>query len=235
MKLLTALITSALIAGTCTTAHARHGRGNGKGGGNSSQHSGNRQSGPAQIESMPAAELTESQKNGLNFMYQEEKLARDVYVTLGKKWGSRVFLNIQKAEQRHMDAVKTLLKKYSIPIPIDDSNTGTFPDKELQALYDTLIKQGLESNQAAYKVGILVEVTDIKDLEDRMESAPADINAVYSRLLQGSNNHLKAFTRASNGKSSSEQSGNGNGKRGRGNGHGGGHGRGHGGGHGRNR
>jgi hypothetical protein len=167
--------------------------------------------------------LSESQKEGLIFMYQEEKLARDVYRVLGDAWGSRVFNNIKQAEQRHMNAVAGLMKKYSIPIPVSSSNTGSFSSKELQALYNTLVKNGKKSEQEAYRVGVLVEKTDIADLESRMSGAPSDISSVYSRLLRGSNNHLRAFNRALDGDTSVGGQGGG-----RGHGHGGGHGHGYG-------
>ena len=61
--------------------------------------------------------LTERDKNSLLYMYQEEKIARDVYITLGNKWNLRIFKNISQSEQRHMDAVKAILNKYNIPIP----------------------------------------------------------------------------------------------------------------------
>ena len=42
-------------------------------------------------------------------MRLEEKLARDVYLTLGETYKQRMFVNIPESEQRHMDAVKALL------------------------------------------------------------------------------------------------------------------------------
>jgi hypothetical protein len=219
MKSLT-ILTSAAILLLCT--HSSSLAGHGRGCGRYSQCGHSKKHNATDTATSPTVtKLTESQKNGLIFMYQEEKLARDVYRTLGEKWGSRVFINIQKAEQRHMDAVKGLLNKYSLDIPASDSNTGSFKNQELQTLYNTLIKQGKKSNQDAYLVGILVEKTDIKDLQERMTNAPADINAVYSNLLRGSNNHLRAFTRNSSGSSSSNNSsGNGgSGKQGKGHGY----------------
>jgi len=139
------------------------------------------------------SELTQKQKDDLIFMYQEEKLARDVYITLGKKWGSRVFLNIQRSEQRHMDAIKRLLDKYSLKTPVPNDNIGTFKNEELQALYNELIAKGNLSLKDALEVGVTIEETDIADLEEKIDGAPSDIVRVYNRLLRGSYNHLRAF------------------------------------------
>lgn len=142
-----------------------------------------------------SATLTQEQKDALVFMYQEEKLARDVYLTLNDKWGARVFENISSSEQKHMDAVKSLLNKYNIEVPVLDDTIGVFENEELQALYDELVEKGLTSLNDAYEVGVTIEETDIADLEERMENATSDMQRVFSNLLRGSNNHLSAFNR----------------------------------------
>jgi hypothetical protein len=128
-------------------------------------------------------------------MYQEEKLARDVYIALGKKWGERVFLNIQKSEQMHMDAIKNLLTKYSLEIPVSNDDIGHFQNEELQALYNDLVAKGNLSLKDALEVGVAIEETDIADLEEKLDGAPSDVANVYNRLLRGSYKHLSAFNR----------------------------------------
>jgi hypothetical protein len=142
-----------------------------------------------------AAVLTESEIQDLVFIREEEKLARDVYDALKMCWGSRVFSNVELSEQTHMDAVKSLLDNYGIPDPAEGRGYGEFASKELQELYDTLVERGSRSLVEAYRVGILIEETDIRDLLEAMErSSHVDIKTVYSNLLRGSQNHLKAFS-----------------------------------------
>jgi len=140
-----------------------------------------------------ATELTDEQKENLIFMYQEEKLARDVYITLGNIWNSRVFKNIQKSEQKHMNSVKYLLDNYNIPTPVLSDDIGVFENEELQALYNELIEKGSQSLQDALEVGVAIEEKDIADLEEKIEDAPSDVQRVFNNLLRGSYNHLKAF------------------------------------------
>jgi len=143
--------------------------------------------------------ITKEQRQDLRFMFQEEKLARDVYIALGEMWEQRTFLHIQKAEQTHMNAVKRLMKKYHVRIPVDDDSLGEFADEDLQNLYDQLIEQGSDSLEEALKVGVLIEETDIDDLKERRKGAPRDIRRTYNRLLRGSYKHLDAFNRALDG------------------------------------
>lgn len=147
----------------------------------------------AMLDAMPLYTLSDEQKAGLVFMYQEEKVARDVYNAMYAKWGSKVFANIAKSEQSHMDAVKAILEKYSLEVPSDEA--GVFTDSDLLALYNTLIGMGNVSSNEAMKVGVLVEETDIADLIERMVDAPDDIEIVYQNLLNGSYNHLNAFSK----------------------------------------
>jgi len=137
--------------------------------------------------------LTQQQIDDLLFMYQEEKLARDVYITLGNTWGSQVFLNIQNSEQKHQNAIKNLLVQYNLPIPVASDEIGVFEDENLQSLYNQLISKGEQSLKDALEVGVLVEETDIADLEEKMVNVPDTIKRVYNNLLQGSYRHLEAF------------------------------------------
>jgi hypothetical protein len=140
-----------------------------------------------------AESLSVTQKEDLQYMYQEEKVARDVYLTLYNKYNSQVFYNISQAEQKHMDSVKTLLENYNIEVPVLSDEIGKFDLVELQELYDTLIESGSVSEYEAFKVGELVELTDIADLEEKIVNTPEDIEAIYQNLLDGSYKHLEAF------------------------------------------
>jgi hypothetical protein len=141
-----------------------------------------------------AVGLTDTEKSWLSYMREEEKLARDVYLSMYEKWGSQVFSNISVSEQTHMDAVKTLLDRYGIQDPAADKGPGVFTNQDLQDLYNTLVDDGSVSLVEALKVGVAIEETDIDDLNAGIASTKRkDIKTVYSNLLRGSLNHLKAF------------------------------------------
>ncbi|WP_048149823.1 DUF2202 domain-containing protein [Palaeococcus ferrophilus] len=142
------------------------------------------------------APLSDEEASGLIYMVEEEKLARDVYLTLHNETGLIVFERIAQSEQSHMDAVLSLIEKYNLTAPGTLDQVGVFENPELQALYDQLIEQGSQSTVDALKVGALIEETDIKDLEDWIAKTDnEDIKAIYSNLMAGSENHLRAFVR----------------------------------------
>ena len=142
------------------------------------------------------APLSDEEASGLLYMVEEEKLARDVYLTLYNETGLKVFERIAESEQRHMDAVLGLIEKYNLTAPDTLDQVGVFQNEELQNLYDQLVEQGSQSTVDALKVGALIEETDIKDLEEWIAKTDnEDIKQVYSNLMKGSENHLRAFVR----------------------------------------
>jgi hypothetical protein len=138
--------------------------------------------------------LSDAEVEGLLYMREEEKLARDVYLVLYEKWGMPVFQNIANSEQTHTDAVKTLIDRYGLQDPAAGQDVGIFTNPELQELYDLLVETGSQSLADALRVGVAIEEIDILDLEDWIaQTNQADIVLVYENLLKGSRNHLRSF------------------------------------------
>lgn len=149
------------------------------------------------LEDITKGTLTEQERNGLLLMREEEKLARDVYAGLFDKHGITIFNNISQSEQTHMDAVKSLLDRYSITDPVTDNARGVFSSSVIQNLYTELLSKGEASQNAALLVGAEIEELDIFDLirlEGEIENNE-DIALVYSNLRKGSRNHLRAFSK----------------------------------------
>lgn len=143
-------------------------------------------------------DLSDEVKEGLIFMREEEKLARDVYTYFFEKYQARIFNNISRSESRHMFSLKNLLDRYGLTDPITDDVSGQFVNDDLQELYNTLTEQGNESLAAALEVGAIIEEVDILDLLSNLElvdDANLDIKRVYVNLGKGSESHLKAFVR----------------------------------------
>ncbi|MBS1876234.1 MAG: DUF2202 domain-containing protein [Acidobacteria bacterium] len=137
---------------------------------------------------------TAEEAKWLSFMREEEKFARDVYAQLFSKWKLRLFDNISRAEQRHYEAVGVLLTRYAVADPASGLPAGVYSDARLNALYATLMGQGLTSIQEALAVGIAIEKQDVSDLESALkETAGTDIKAVYANLMTGSLSHLESF------------------------------------------
>lgn len=131
----------------------------------------------------------------LQYMREEEKLARDVYLVLHDEWGVQVFSNIASSEQIHTDAVASMIELLGLEDPVVDDTVGVFVDPRLAELYDEMVSEGLRSSVDALHVGATIEEVDMVDIQSAVERAdnPAII-ALYESLLCGSRNHLRAYT-----------------------------------------
>lgn len=149
-----------------------------------------------------ATSLSAQEAAGLQYMREEEKLARDVYRVFDAQYGDQaaIFANIAKSESTHALAIKRLLVRYGVTDPVQTDVPGVFKNAELQELYDALVAQGSASFKDALQVGVVIEKLDISDLtEGRAEMTRTDIKRVYGNLLRASERHLVAFERQLDG------------------------------------
>jgi len=139
--------------------------------------------------------LTEQEIEHIRYIREEEKLARDVYLTLYELYQASIFENISASEQRHMDAVKGLIDRYGLEDPVEDDTVGLFSNPVFTELYEDLVKNGELSYCGALQVGIDIEVLDIGDIEIALNDdvAARDVSRVFNTLLSGSYNHLNSF------------------------------------------
>jgi hypothetical protein len=139
-------------------------------------------------------DITETDAEGVLFMWEEEKMAKDVYEYFFDKYKFRVFGNIAKSEAIHQQAVNHLIEGYNLTNPGSDA-PGVYTNEHIAELYVTLIDMGSTSAVNALNAGALIEETDILDLKNLLnETDNPYITRVYSNLLRASENHLRAFT-----------------------------------------
>ena len=144
------------------------------------------------IDSTLTATYTE--KANLLKLWNDEKLARDVYAVLGTKLSIDHMTRIATREDNHKTAVEFLMKLYGVEIPSGDA--GTFADEAVQNLYTSLVETGNQSQDEALKVGLRIEELDIAEIQTQLtQTTNANITLVYANLARASHNHLRAFAR----------------------------------------
>jgi len=162
------------------------------------------------------AALDDGEETHLIYMREEEKLARDVYLTLGGKYPElQVFANIVVSEQSHTDAMRDKLIQFDIPDPSTDDSVGVFTGDEFgpffTATFANLTALGNSSPLNALYVGAFIEELDMHDIVDcpiiivetdngigegECGMSYTDAQALirsYGNLLDGSKSHLRAF------------------------------------------
>ncbi len=155
----------------------------------------------------------------LTFMREEEKLARDVYLSFADMYPEQqVFARIAtRSEQTHTDVMRDRLAEYNLPDPNPATNDlpdslGQFSGEEwgwyFEEKYDALVAMGAENELQALYAGALIEELDMHDITDcpavMVEAGYNDpcglhytdedglINA-YRSLIDGSESHLRAY------------------------------------------
>ncbi len=164
------------------------------------------------IYSYNLAPLNEKQKDSLAYMWNEERLAQDVYLNLYKVHSDvRQLNNIgTNSEGRHIELVQNLVEAYDINITnlvdytqnyseveLNSMPAGTYGIEAIQNLYDILYAKGVNSSQDALEVGCMVEVTDINDLDDYIADAETNqaLLDTFDILRDGSYRHYWSFDR----------------------------------------
>lgn len=139
--------------------------------------------------------LSQEEKDGLLYMLEEEKLARDTYIYMNNLWGLNQFNNIKNSEQSHMDAIVSILEQNDIEYTILPQ--GEFSYQNLQDLYNQFVINGQVSSESALLIGATIEDLDIVDLEDYInDSTNSVLISTYENLQCGSRNHLRSFVTA---------------------------------------
>ena len=172
---------------------------------------------PMGVKSSRIADINE--QTHLIFMREEEKLARDVYIKLGKRYPDyQVFKLIDDSEQKHTDRIKNVLERYGIEDPSTSDEVGEFTGEDygwyFTEKYDELVAWGCIGDLEALKVGAFIEELDMLDIAQcpkvivetdngiddflscgKVYTDNPDINRVFDHLMEGSKNHLRAYVR----------------------------------------
>jgi hypothetical protein len=149
-------------------------------------------SGQALASATAVATLSSREKDGLLFIWEEEKAAHDLYASLYEKNNLSIFLNLITSEQSHMDQARAVIEKYGLPL--SENEPGLFQNLTMQQMHDEMLAEGLQSDQDALQVAAAFEEISIMDLEKELAAAQAeDIRTVYQGLLAGSRKHLRSY------------------------------------------
>jgi hypothetical protein len=153
--------------------------------------------------------LSDDQKYALAYMWHEEKLAHDLYLALNEVNTAKQLINIAtNSETTHIKLVEDLVEWYDLNITnledytiayskeeLEAMQRGVFAISAIQDLYNTLYAQGSGSKEDSLKVGCIVEVVDVDDLDTFISEADGNqaIIDTFTILRDGSYAHYWAF------------------------------------------
>lgn len=137
--------------------------------------------------------LSAREEQGLLFIWEEEKAARDLYTSLYERNNLSIFLDLARSESSHMDQAKAIVDQYGLTIS-GKGEPGAFHNQTLQNIHDELLAEGLPSDQDALSAAAAFEEISIMDLEKELNATGTEnIRIVYQGLLAGSRKHLRSY------------------------------------------
>jgi len=153
--------------------------------------------------------LSTEQKYSLAHMWNEERLAHDVYQNLNKLYPTKQLENIStRSETVHIKLVENLVEWYDINVTnlgdytihyskaeLEAMGSGVYGVPAIQDLYDALYQEGSASQIDALKVGCKVEVVDVDDLDKYILEAQTNQALIdtFNILRDGSYKHYWSF------------------------------------------
>ncbi len=140
----------------------------------------------------------------LEYAYQDESKALAEYDAIMEKFGVNApFVNIKRAEEQHLKAVIRLYDYFGLETPEFEVEVPELP----------------ASLEETYAIGVQAEIDNIAMYETFLEDEDLDpvVARVFTRLMEGSQQHRAAFERAGEGDDDCGSM-NGRGKKGKGQG-----------------
>ncbi len=138
--------------------------------------------------------LNQTEKEGLIYIAEEEKLSRDLNGFFYGKWGLEIFAKTKKAAQTNVNSILSIIAKYGLENPIENDKIGNFMNPRLQDLYGKLLQNGSDSVGNALKADAFIEELDIADLEMYLHfTTNPDVERAYANLMDGAKEHLREF------------------------------------------
>lgn len=148
----------------------------------------------ATLATYPVASLSQAEADGMGYLREEEQLAQALIALDASLYAPTVFDNIAASEETHAAAMLTLLQRYQLPDPLAGLPDGQFATASLQAFYDSLAASSATGIVPALMAALQLEERSIVDIDAQLAFVDnADLQLVYTHLMRGSRNHLRAF------------------------------------------
>ncbi|HMQ78186.1 MAG TPA: DUF2202 domain-containing protein [Ignavibacteria bacterium] len=129
-------------------------------------------------------------------LYQEEKLAYDLYGEFYERWSLGVFNKVQQREAKHVWCVERIMDNYGFDY---NTNTiaGSYPDRDIQKIYDDLTVKGCISDLAALEAAAYIKEKHISQLRERIRYQEDEyVVKVIFLMESAAQSHLRAFVKS---------------------------------------
>lgn len=126
--------------------------------------------------------LNETQKEELIYLYEKEKMIRDILIMISHKYDYQFIPYIASLTQIHLSILNKFFNKYNIAIPNSTDLVGKFNNPDIQKEYYSLLHKSLQNKKVAAKLSVKF-MTDLVNLYRKdIHNMPRDIKRMLLKL-----------------------------------------------------
>jgi hypothetical protein len=103
---------------------------------------------------LPRGELSKCHINTLLYIYQKEKMVRDMLLILSKKYEYKFMPYISMLTQKHIAILDIFFDKYSIKKPKYEFIVGMYENQQIQDEYSFLLKKSIKDEITAANLSV---------------------------------------------------------------------------------
>jgi len=141
---------------------------------------------------LPKGKLSEEQVKKLIYLYQKEKMVRDLLLILNEKYHYRFMIYIAMLTQKHISILDLFFKKYNLNIPKYEYIVGKYEDKNIQNEYQELLKESIKNEIIAANLSVkfMTELINLysdllnTDLAEDLENECLKLNSFNIKVLR---------------------------------------------------
>ena len=126
--------------------------------------------------------LDETQKQKLLYLYEKEKMIRDILVMISHKYDYQFIPYIASLTQIHLSILNKFFIKYNIPIPNSTKLVGKFDNQDIQKEYFSLLHKSLQNKKIAAKLSVRFMSDLVYLYRKDIHNMPIDIKRMLLKL-----------------------------------------------------
>ena len=103
---------------------------------------------------MKTGDLNQTQIDSLLYIYEKEKMVRDMLLILNQKYHYKFMPYIAMLTQKHISILDMFFKKYNIKIPQFEYIVGKYENQAIQEEYNYLLKDSIKNELTAANLSV---------------------------------------------------------------------------------
>lgn len=148
----------------------------------------------ALLEGSPPDGLSYNDIRGLHLIREEEKITRDLFLSLAARWSMGIFRSLAESEDNQAILIRTIMERHSINDQYETGETAKFRNRETQSIYDGLAAKSSRSPEEAIRAALFTQDLGIYELRSLIrQTERTDLKILYLNLEKSARSAIRAL------------------------------------------